>query len=44
MLKKLICAILRICPRCKKPLDAIIDYSGGVKGYGLYYCKECSKM
>ena len=34
--------ILNRCHKCHKPLALIRDWSGGVEGYGLYYCRDCS--
>lgn len=44
LIKEFITALLCRCPKCWEPLDCIRDWSGGVEGYGLYYCPKCDKI
>ena len=44
LIKGFIAALLSRCPKCWEPLDCIRDWSGGVEGYGLYYCPKCDKI
>lgn len=43
-LKEFIAALFCRCPKCWKPLNCIRDWSGGVEGYGHYYCDECDEQ
>ena len=44
LITRILDVILNRCQKCHKPLAIIRDWSGGVEGYGLYYCSDCNDI
>ena len=44
LITRILDVILNRCQKCHKPLALIRDWSGGVEGYGLYYCSDCDDI